>query len=37
MKCKICKAEAVVALKSHNAAFCPDCYKDFRPPGGARH
>lgn len=29
MKCKICKAEAVVALKSHNAAFCPDCYKDF--------
>ena len=29
MKCKICKAEAVVALRSHNAAFCPDCYKDF--------
>ena len=29
MKCKICKAEAVVALRSHNAAFCPDCYKTF--------
>lgn len=29
MKCKICKAPAAVALKSHNAAFCPDCYKDF--------
>ena len=29
MKCKICKAQAVVALKSHNAAFCADCYKDF--------
>ena len=29
MKCKICKATAQVALKSHNAAFCPDCYKDF--------
>ena len=28
MKCKICKATAQVALKSHNAAFCPDCYKD---------
>ena len=29
MKCKICKATAQVALKSHNAAFCPVCYKDF--------
>lgn len=29
MKCKICKATAVVALRSHNAAFCVDCYKDF--------
>ena len=29
MKCKICKAQAVVALRSHNAAFCPDCYLDF--------
>lgn len=29
MKCKICKAPAAVALKSHNAAFCPDCYKNF--------
>lgn len=29
MKCKICKAEAAVALRSHNAAFCPACYKEF--------
>jgi uncharacterized protein (TIGR00269 family) len=29
MKCKICKAQAVVALRSHNSAFCPDCYKKF--------
>ena len=29
MKCKICKAQAVVALRSHNAAFCADCYKAF--------
>jgi len=29
MKCKICKSTAVVALKSHNAGFCPRCYKDF--------
>ena len=29
MKCKICKATAVVALKSHNAAFCADCYREF--------
>ena len=29
MKCKICKVTAQVALKSHNAAFCPDCYKEF--------
>ena len=29
MKCKICKATAVVALRSHNAAFCPDCYLKF--------
>ncbi|MBO6170826.1 MAG: adenine nucleotide alpha hydrolase family protein [Desulfovibrio sp.] len=29
MKCKICKAEAVVALRSHNAAFCAACYKEF--------
>ena len=29
MKCKICKAEAVVALRSHNAAFCAGCYKAF--------
>lgn len=29
MKCTRCKAPAVVALPSHNAAFCPDCYLDF--------
>ena len=29
MKCKICKAEAVVALRSHNAAFCAACYKEL--------
>lgn len=29
MKCKICKETAVVALRSHNAAFCAECYKDF--------
>ena len=29
MKCKICKATAQGALKSHTAAFCADCYKDF--------
>ena len=29
MKCKICKETAVVALRSHNAGFCPDCYLQF--------
>ncbi|MBG0777469.1 MAG: adenine nucleotide alpha hydrolase family protein [Desulfovibrionaceae bacterium] len=29
MKCKRCKAPAVVALPSHHAGFCPDCYKIF--------
>lgn len=29
MKCTRCKAHAVIALPSHNAAFCPDCYQDF--------
>lgn len=29
MKCKVCKARAAVALKSHNAAFCPDCFRAF--------
>lgn len=29
MKCKICKAEAAVALKAHNASFCEKCYLDF--------
>jgi len=29
MKCTRCKAHAVVALPSHNAAFCPECFLDF--------
>lgn len=29
MKCKICKTEAVVGLRSHNAAFCEKCYLEF--------
>ena len=29
MKCTRCKATAVVALPSHNAGFCPDCFMDF--------
>lgn len=29
MKCKICKAEAVVALRAHNAAFCASCFRAF--------
>ena len=29
MKCKICRKTAVVALKSHNCGFCPECYKAF--------
>lgn len=29
MKCKVCKAEAAVGLKSHNAAFCESCYLAF--------
>jgi uncharacterized protein (TIGR00269 family) len=29
MKCKVCQAQAVVALKSHNAAFCAPCYKNY--------
>ena len=29
MKCKICKGTALVALKSHNAAFCAECYRDY--------
>lgn len=29
MKCKVCKQDAEVALKSHNAAFCGKCYLDF--------
>lgn len=29
MKCKICKATAVVSLRSHHAAFCADCFLKF--------
>ncbi len=29
MKCRKCKALAVVTLPSHNTAFCSDCYPDF--------
>lgn len=29
MKCTRCKAKAVIALPSHNGAFCTDCYLDF--------
>lgn len=29
MKCKVCGAEAVVALSSHNCSFCGDCYLKF--------
>jgi uncharacterized protein (TIGR00269 family) len=29
MKCKRCKAKAVVSLPSHNTAFCKDCYPLF--------
>lgn len=29
MKCKVCKAPAVVALKSHHAGFCAACYLQF--------
>ncbi|MBQ9536267.1 MAG: TIGR00269 family protein [Desulfovibrionaceae bacterium] len=29
MKCRICKEEAVVALQSHNTAFCAQCFLNF--------
>ncbi|MBR4742119.1 MAG: adenine nucleotide alpha hydrolase family protein [Desulfovibrio sp.] len=29
MKCRICKKEACVALRSHNTAFCATCFIDF--------
>lgn len=29
MKCKRCKATAVVALPSHHTAFCADCFREF--------
>ncbi len=29
MKCKVCKATAVVALRSHHAGFCAECFLKF--------
>lgn len=29
MKCTRCKQKAVVALPSHNAGFCPECYLEY--------
>ena len=29
MKCKRCQATAIVALPSHHAGFCPDCFLEF--------
>lgn len=29
MKCKRCQALAAVALPSHHAGFCPDCFREF--------
>ena len=29
MKCRICKREACVALRSHNTAFCAECFLAF--------
>ncbi len=29
MKCKVCKETAVVALRSHHAGFCADCFLKF--------
>lgn len=29
MKCRVCKKEAVVGLRSHNTAFCEKCFLDF--------
>ncbi|MDK2956980.1 MAG: tRNA-5-methyluridine54 2-sulfurtransferase [Desulfovibrionales bacterium] len=29
MKCRRCKALAAVALPSHHAGFCPDCFRKF--------
>lgn len=29
MKCKVCKAEAAVGLRSHNTAFCEKCFLEF--------
>ena len=26
MKCRVCRAPAVIDLRRHNAAFCPDCF-----------
>lgn len=29
MKCRICGETAAVALRAHNSAFCPKCYREF--------
>ncbi len=29
MKCKVCKEQAVVSLRSHHAGFCAPCYLEF--------
>ncbi|MDD2966078.1 MAG: ATP-binding protein [Desulfovibrionaceae bacterium] len=29
MKCKVCKAPAVVSLRAHHAGFCADCFLKF--------
>lgn len=29
MKCRRCKATAIIALPSHNSAFCADCFLEF--------
>jgi uncharacterized protein (TIGR00269 family) len=29
MKCKVCKAPAVVSLRAHHAGFCADCFLQF--------
>ncbi|MCR4666263.1 MAG: TIGR00269 family protein [Desulfovibrio sp.] len=29
MKCKVCKKDAVVSLRSHNTAFCEECFLAF--------
>ncbi len=28
MRCRVCRKPAVVDVRRHNAAFCPDCFSD---------